>query len=180
MFDGDVLVMYRRNTFREEDTDSDKVDERMNEWEQLMFERIDSRGQMMKLNKVELNHSIRYQDTLTNQIVYSFAEINISPLSYLTDQDLKLRANSLAHSQYKKEKREYARHVAKKKLFWIMSVVKAKLFANKLKKRVQMKRELRRQREQMELEQETLITSTMLHKDTFEPFNNQSNKSLKS
>jgi hypothetical protein len=47
-----------------------------------------------------------------------------------------MRANSLAYSKYKLIKRENAKKLAKRKLMWIMCIVKCKAFANKLKAKV--------------------------------------------
>ena len=89
----------------------------------------------MHVRRTKLQHQVRFTDSQTQAAVYSFATVNLDAGTYLTQQELKERAKSLAHSQYKKEKREYARHVAKKKLLWIMAVVKCKVFVDKLKKK---------------------------------------------
>ena len=111
------------------------------------FDRLDSRGKQMRVRRARLQHEIRYTDSQTQATAYSFATVNLDPSTYLTQQELKQRAKSLAHSQYKSEKREYARHVAKKKLLWIMAVVKCKVFVSKLKKRAQETRERKQQEE---------------------------------
>ena len=63
---------------------------------------------------------------------------------------MKERAQTLAYGQYKKEKRELAKHEAKKKLMWIMSVVKCKHFVNKITYQWKENRE-RRLREEAEI-----------------------------
>jgi len=95
----------------------------------------------MRIRRARLQHEIRYTDSQTQATAYSFATVNLDPSTYLTQQELKQRAKSLAHSQYKSEKRAYARHVAKKKLLWIMAVVKCKVFVSKLKRAAQATRE---------------------------------------
>lgn len=128
-----------------------------------MFDHIDSHGKMIQLSHVQLDHDVRYSDYQSGNIVHSFANVNIAPLSYITDRELKMRANSLAYSQYKQEKREYTRYQAKKKLLWFTTVVKCKVFVNKLKKR---RLETKKLREQMEREQESeLMNQASLAKE---------------
>ena len=50
--------------------------------------------------------------------------------------DLKQRATSMAHSQFKQEKHEMARREARRRLFWVRSIVLAQKFIFKLKKKV--------------------------------------------
>lgn len=89
----------------------------------------------MKIRRTELRHDIRFVDRINGVAVSSFATVNIDPNKYLSMKELKNRANTLAYAQYKKEKREFARHAAQKKILWIMSIVKCKVFVNKLKKK---------------------------------------------
>ena len=79
--------------------------------------------------------------------VYSFSRVNLDHHVSLTHNELKDRASTLAHSHYKMEKRQYAKYMAKKRLMWIMSVVKAKLFVNKLKKKWQQTKSRKAQEE---------------------------------
>jgi hypothetical protein len=67
--------------------------------------------------------------------------MNFHPLTYITQHDLKARANSLAYAKYKLIKRENARKLAKKKYLFIMTVVKVKAFINILKRRILQRRE---------------------------------------
>ncbi len=80
---------------------------------------------------------IRYWDPVNSAYVYSFSQINLDASTYPTLKELNQRASSLAFNHYKLEKRELAKHIAKKKLMWIMAVVKCKSFVNKLKKKWQ-------------------------------------------
>ena len=104
-----------------------------------IFDRLDSRGKMIQVRRTGIRHDIRFMDPNKGP-EYKFATIDIDHNLYLTPNELKQRANSLAYSQYKKEKREMARRAARKKLLWIMSIVKCKSFVNKLKKRVEERR----------------------------------------
>ena len=82
----------------------------------------------MKIRRVNEEHGMRYYDDRIGSWVYSFANINIKGNTLPTQKELSLRAKTLAYGQYKKEKRLYSKHQAKKKLLWIMSVVKARQF----------------------------------------------------
>ena len=73
--------------------------------------------------------------------------MNFHPLTYITQHELKARANSLAYAKYKLIKREQAKKAAKRKLLLIMCIVKCKAFVNKLKARVEMRRAERKKAE---------------------------------
>lgn len=73
---------------------------------------------------------------MLGEIGYPYSTLNFHPMTYITQHELKQRANSLAYAKYKLIKRENARKQAKRKLMWIMCIVKCKAFANKLKARV--------------------------------------------
>lgn len=75
---------------------------------------------------------------------YPYSTYNLHPLSYISQHELKARANSLAYTRYKLIKREAARRMAKKKRLLIMTVVKCKAFATKMKARIIKARERRR------------------------------------
>lgn len=66
--------------------------------------------------------------------------MNFHPLTYITQNELKARANSLAYAKYKLVKRENAKKAAKRKLLLIMCIVKCKVFVNKLKLKVEQRR----------------------------------------
>ena len=87
----------------------------------------------MIIRPIIAKQELRYHEAGSN--VVSIANVNLYPHSYLTTDELKNRAQSLAHSQYKMEKRAYAKHRAKKQVLQMMVVVKCKLFINKLKKK---------------------------------------------
>ena len=79
---------------------------------------------------------------------YPYSTFNLHPLSYVTQHDLKARANSLAYARYKLIKREAAKRTAKKKRLMLMTVVKCKAFANIMKDRIIKARERRRREEE--------------------------------
>lgn len=87
---------------------------------------MDSKGKHMRIRRVYEDHDMRYYDPGLQTMIYSFAKINIQGNTLPTQKELSLRAKTLAYGQYKKEKRLYAKHQAKKKLQWIMSIVKAR------------------------------------------------------
>lgn len=70
-----------------------------------------------------------------------------------TTKELSERAQSLAYSQYKKLKRHQAKEMAKRRLLWIMSIVKCKVFATKLKKKWKIMKEKREADERFEEEE---------------------------
>jgi len=74
---------------------------------------------------------------------YPYSTFDLHPLSYVSQHELKARANSLAYARYKLIKREAARKAAKRKRLLIMAVVKVKAFIDKLKARVVKSRERR-------------------------------------
>ena len=74
------------------------------------------------------------------EIGYPFSTINFHPLTYISQHELKARANSLAYAKYKLIKRENAKKAAKRKLLLVMCIVKCKAFVNKLKARVEQRR----------------------------------------
>ena len=86
----------------------------------------------MRIRRVYESHEVRYFDPGLQTMIYSFAKINIESSSLPTQKELNLRTKNVAYGQYKKEKRLYAKHQAKKKLQWIMSVVKARYFIIKV------------------------------------------------
>ena len=104
--------------------------------------RQDARGKKLAVRRVHLDHKVRYIDPIQNCEVYSFADINLKQNTYLTTQELNQRAQSLAYSIYKLEKRAMAKKAAKKKLLWIMAVVKCKVFVTKLKRKWMMSKML--------------------------------------
>ena len=106
------------------------------------FERLDSRGKRLKIRRVHVLQE------LMGEIGYPYSTINFHPYSYISQHELKARANSLAYAKYKLIKRENARNAAKKKLMLVMTVVKCKSFATKLKARVVLRREQRRKEEE--------------------------------
>jgi len=57
-------------------------------------------------------------------------------MTFITQQDLKKRADSLVFSKYKQIKKEAAKKEAQKRLNWFMSIVKCKAWVNKCKKAV--------------------------------------------
>ncbi len=78
--------------------------------------------------------------------------MDFHPLTYITQHELKARANSLAYAKYKLIKRENARKAAKRKLLLVMTIVKCKAFVNKLKARVELRRaEKKRLEEEMKV-----------------------------
>jgi hypothetical protein len=85
---------------------------------------------------------------------YPYSTFNLHPLSYISQHELKARANSLAYARYKLIKREAARRAARRKRLLIMTVVKCKAFANKMKARVLKARERRALEEKARLELE--------------------------
>jgi hypothetical protein len=121
------------------------------------FERIDSRGKMIKIRRVHA-----YEEAVEGGLIYAgythhlgsdilsypYSTFDLHPLSYATQHDLKARANSLAYARYKLVKREAARKAAKKKRLMLMTVVRCKAFANKLKAQVLKGRERRRREEE--------------------------------
>jgi hypothetical protein len=72
----------------------------------------------------------------------------------VSQHELKARANSLAYARYKLIKREAARKAAKKKRLLIMTVVKCRAFATKMKQRVLKARERRALEDKARLEME--------------------------
>ncbi|CDW77124.1 UNKNOWN [Stylonychia lemnae] len=98
------------------------------------FERLDSRGKRIKIRRVHVHQEVM------GEIGYPFSTMNFHPLTYITQHELKARANSLAYAKYKLVKRENAKKAAKRKLLLIMCIVKCKSFVNKLKARVQIRR----------------------------------------
>ena len=72
----------------------------------------------------------------------------------MSQHELKARANSLAYARYKLIKREAARKAAKKKRLLIMTVVKCRAFATKMKQRVLKARERRALEDKARLEME--------------------------
>ena len=87
----------------------------------------------MTFRQTGIDQGVRYFDTYSNTHINSFAVIDIDPKMYLTIKELKQRANTLSYAQYKREIREYQKHLARKKMLWVMSVVKAKVFIKRLK-----------------------------------------------
>jgi hypothetical protein len=85
---------------------------------------------------------------------YPYSTYNLHPLSYVSQHELKARANSLAYARYKLIKREAARKAAKRKRLFIMAVVKCRAFATKLKERVKKARERRALEENARIELE--------------------------
>jgi|LauGreDrversion4_2_1035121.scaffolds.fasta_scaffold201939_2 hypothetical protein len=81
-------------------------------------------------------------------LTYPYSTFDLHPLSYVTQHDLKARANSLAYSRYKLIKRETAMKMAKKKRLMIMTVVKCKAFATIMKERIIKARERRKREEE--------------------------------
>jgi hypothetical protein len=79
----------------------------------------------------------------------------LHPLSYVSQHELKARANSLAYARYKLIKRESARKAAKRKRLFFMAIVKSRAFATKLKERVKKARERRSLEEKARIELET-------------------------
>ena len=80
------------------------------------------------------------QQEVLGEVGYPFSTLQFHPLTYITQNELKTRANSLAYAKYKLIKREMARKAAKRKLMLIMCIVKCKAFINKLKARVEARR----------------------------------------
>ena len=64
-----------------------------------------------------------------------YATTGLAYTSYLTNNELKLRANSMAHSQYKAERRDKTRKESRKRLNWFRNIILAQIFVSKLKKR---------------------------------------------
>lgn len=94
------------------------------------------------------------QQEVLGEIGYPFSTLNFHPLTYISQHELKARANSLAYSKYKLVKRENAKKAAKRKLMLIMSIVKCKAFINKLKSKVEQRRaEKRRIEEEQKLKE---------------------------
>eukprot|EP00347_Sterkiella_histriomuscorum_P011501 403372213 len=120
------------------------------------FERLDSRGKRIKIRRVHV------QQEVLGEIGYPFSTINFHPLTYITQHELKARANSLAYSKYKLIKRENAKKAAKRKLLLIMCIVKCKSFVNKLKARVELRRA---EKKRMEEEQRMKEKRRKLIKD---------------
>ncbi len=87
------------------------------------FERLDSRGKMIKIRRLHtqqemIDHAADpafYQENIQNGtdfldlLGYPYSTFNLHPLSYISQHDLKARANSLAYTRYKLIKREAAR-----------------------------------------------------------------------
>jgi hypothetical protein len=88
------------------------------------------------------------------EIGYPYSTLNFHPLTYITQHELKARANSLAYAKYKLVKRENARKAAKRKLMLVMCIVKCKAFVNKLKTRVEVRRAERRRLEEEQKQRE--------------------------
>lgn len=131
-----------RVDLREEDQHNSSCDSHdSQDLAQQQFERLDSRGKKMVIRQIVARQEERYQEN--GQTVYSIACVNLEPSTYLSFQEMRDRAQSLAHSQYKMEKRAYAKHVAKKRVLWMMAVVKCKLFAKKLKEKWLKSKELK-------------------------------------
>ena len=86
---------------------------------------------------------------------YPYSTYNLHPLSYVSQHELKARANSLAYARYKVLKRESARKAAKRKRLFFMAIVKSRAFATKLKERVKKARERRSLEEKARIELET-------------------------
>jgi hypothetical protein len=86
---------------------------------------------------------------------YPYSTYNLHPLSYVSQHELKARANSLAYARYKLIKRESARKAAKRKRLFFMAIVKSRAFATKLKERVKKARERRALEEKARIELET-------------------------
>lgn len=80
---------------------------------------------------------------------YSFAVINFHPKTLITQQDLKMRANSVVFNKYKQIKREIANREQQRRLNWFMSVVKCKAWATKMVKRVREKIKAREKAEEL-------------------------------
>lgn len=106
------------------------------------FERLDSRGKRIKIRRVHV-----LQEVL-GEIGYPYSTMNFHPLTYISQHELKARANSLAYAKYKLIKRENAKKMAKKKLLLIMTVVKCKAFVTKLKARVLISREAKKKKDE--------------------------------
>jgi hypothetical protein len=86
---------------------------------------------------------------------YPYSTYNLHPLSYVSQHELKARANSLAYARYKVLKRESARKAAKRKRLFFMAIVKSRAFATKLKERVKKARERRALEEKARIELDT-------------------------
>lgn len=118
------------------------------------FERLDSRGKMIKIRRVHATNEdlvmLQFAPHMApNEVLtYPYSTFDLHPLSYVTQHDLKARANSLAYARYKLIKREAARRQAKKKRLMIMTVVKCKAFANIMKERIVRARERRKREEE--------------------------------
>lgn len=67
--------------------------------------------------------------------------------SYLTRDEMKLRAKSLAYAQYRKLRQEESKAKAHRKLMFLLVVVKCKAFATRMKRRIIEKRRLREEAE---------------------------------
>lgn len=116
------------------------------------FERLDSRGKMIKIRRLHAHQEhldgLNFGAFSGEMLTYPYSTFNLHPLSYVTQHDLKARANSLAYSKYKMIKRENAKKMAKKKRLMLMTVVKCKAFANIMKDRILKARERRRREEE--------------------------------
>ena len=117
-----------------------------NKEDEQLFEKFDSRGKLMTFRQTGIDQGVRYFDTYSNTHINSFAVIDIDPKMYLTIKELKQRANTLSYAQYKREIREYQKHLARKKMLWVMSVVKAKVFIKRLKQIWERQKEEEKQR----------------------------------
>ena len=53
---------------------------------------------MMHVRKTNIKQDIRFVDSQTGVVAYSFATVNIDPKLYLTQKELKQRANTLAYA----------------------------------------------------------------------------------
>lgn len=63
--------------------------------------------------------------------------------SYLTRDEMKIRAKSLAYAQYRKLRQEESKAKAHRKLMFLLVVVKCKAFATRMKRRILERRRLR-------------------------------------
>lgn len=127
-----------KDVIMESDSDDDEISElKKQKMESLQnkYERLDSRGKKILIRRIGLQHEIRYCDPELQDYVYSYAKVNLDPSTYLSTQELKARATSFAHYQYKNEKREIQRIQQKKRYFWFVSIVKCIVFVKKIKKK---------------------------------------------
>lgn len=100
------------------------------------FERLDSRGKMIKIRRLHPQQEMLGSTILTDDIDilgYPYSTFNMHPLSFITQHELKARASSLAFSRYKLKKREVANIKAKRKRLLLIIVVLCLRFVKNLK-----------------------------------------------